>query len=126
MTSRLGAWLGRLMNRGPAAPTTPRTTTAPRGSDERAYYRTLDGATDICFLFRDCGVNGWRAYILSNLDYGPRDASSVASHRLYDSELRLHYICWSRRIATKDECKAVAKLWSDKTMDYIREGRPIS
>ena len=125
MTNRLSGLLDRLTGRGPVASPATQPSPVPRGADERIYYRTLDGTTDICFLFRDCGENGWRAYILSNLDYGRRDASAAVSHRLYDSELGLHYVCWSTRITTKDQCKAIAKLWSDKTMDYIRKGTPI-
>ena len=94
--------------------------------DERLYYRAEDGVTDIYFYFRNCGTNGWRAYILSDLDYGTRDSSAAVSHRLYDGELGLQYVCWSTPIPTKDQCKAVAKLWSEKTLDYIRKGTPIS
>jgi len=97
----------------------------PETADERAQYRTSDGSHDILFWFRSCGASGWQAYIMSEINYQNRDTSSHATHRIYDSELNLHYVCWSQRISTKAQCKSIAALWSDKTLEYIRTGRPI-
>lgn len=92
-------------------------------SDEKLFYRTKDGRYDIKFWFKNCGRSGWRAYILSNIDYGSRNSSMSTTHRLYDDTLSLYYVCWDCGIRTKNECKTVAALWSDHTINYILTGR---
>ncbi|MDR0580860.1 MAG: hypothetical protein LBG04_01960 [Holosporaceae bacterium] len=100
------------------------TATPPNAyTDERAKYRTRDGNYDIEFLFKNCGAQGWRAYILGSPGYGQRSTDAHSTHRIYDSTLNLHYICWDRKVTCKSECKKVAALWSDKTIEYIRSGR---
>jgi hypothetical protein len=95
----------------------------PEDANETAWYRTSDGQHDIKFWFKNCSPNGWRAYIMSNIDYGGRASDAHSSHRLYDSTLGLHYICWDRKILTKAQCKTVASQWSDLTINYINNGR---
>jgi hypothetical protein len=95
----------------------------PEGANETVWYRTADGQHDIKFWFKNCSPNGWRAYIMSNINYGGRASDAHSTHRLYDSTLSLHYVCWDRPIPTKAECKAVISQWSDLTIRYINEGR---
>lgn len=95
----------------------------PEDANETTWYRTRNGQHDIKFWFKNCAQNGWRAYIMSNINYGDRPSDAHSSHRLFDSNLNLHYVCWDRSISTKAECKAVAGQWSDLTIRYINEGR---
>lgn len=95
----------------------------PEDANETTWYRTSDGQHDIKFWFKNCSPNGWRAYIMSNINYGGRASDAHSTHRLFDSSLNLHYICWDCSIPTKAECKAVAGQWSDLTTRYINEGR---
>lgn len=90
---------------------------------ERLDYTTGDRSLCVDFVFMDCGpVIGWRIYIISRIDYGSRDASSHASHRLHAPRETYPYICWAGRISTLEEAKAIASLWSDATALYIRNG----
>jgi hypothetical protein len=95
----------------------------PEDLDEIAWYRTQDNRHDIKFWFRDCHREGWRAYIMSHIDYGARASDAHSTHRLLDRTLDLHYVCWDRPIATKAECQAIAVKWSELTFLYINEGR---
>ena len=96
---------------------------APESVNETIWYRTADGRHDIKFWFKHCPPNGWRAYIMSDINYGVRDTGAHATHRLFDSALNLQYICWNTAIQTKAQCKTVAAQWSDLTIKYINEGR---
>ena len=108
-------------NNRPPEPTMPQD--IPDGADQTVLYRTSDGSCDIKFWFRNCGNTGWRIYILSHLDYRRRAEDAHSTHRFYDSDLRMHYICWSQPIRTKAGCFGVAKAWGDATLRYINEGR---
>lgn len=67
------------------------------------------------------GARSWRCYIVSPLDYRGRDYSSASAHWLSDGS-PFAYICWSERIRTKDDAKAICDLWSEATERYIRRG----
>ena len=83
-------------------------------------YRTSDGLADYVFDFAQI-AGGWRGYIVSQPDYGTRQTSMAATHRLFASGR--HYICWDRPLQTLDNAKGVAALWADATQEYIRSGR---
>ena len=74
----------------------------------------------IDFLFSYGFIKGWRVYIRSQFNYGYRDTSGHATHRLWDS--RGTYICWDRRIATLDAARQIAKRWADCTALYVQSG----
>lgn len=85
------------------------------------YYRTRDGRADYGFSFQRQDDGSYRAYIRSQPDYGARDTSLHATHRLRDD--RGYYVCWSGTLRTEAEARRVAALWADKTQEYIRTGR---
>lgn len=112
---------------------------------ENNFYRTSDGLLDIEFLFVDLGTAGWRAYILSDLNYKMfdrnRSTSVTTIHRLTETDpdlLRkirnfmqttrenvdfnksIHYICWSSTINSLESMREVAKTWSEITAYYIK------
>ena len=112
---------------------------------EQNFYRTSDGSLDIEFLFVDLGaVKGWRAYILSQIDYKGRSTSCATIH--YHTELDsamvskinqfiyatrtqdrisnhpIHYICWTQKITSLESMKTIAKAWSEITAYYIKHG----
>lgn len=90
---------------------------------ERLMYLTRDGTLDIDFVFMDCGeVIGWRIYIISPINYGSRSGRSPDAHWLHEDGETYRYVCWSTRISTKNEAKAVAQLWSEATAEYIQKG----
>ena len=92
--------------------------------DQVQYYRTLDGSCDIQFGFKHF-YDGWRAYILTPLNYWHRPTDLHSTHRLYDSAHGLYYVCWTPPPSTLNAVKAVAAIWANTTMHYIRTGIPI-
>ena len=115
---------------------------------ESNFYLTSDRLLDIEFLFVDMGRStGWRAYILTNIDYKMcyflRSDSCTVVHRLteHDSGMTekinrfiresrgtneamrtIQYICWNKPIHSLSDMKTVAKTWSEITAYYIRHG----
>lgn len=98
----------------------PRYRPAPSGPGV-VYYRTKNGRKSYAFDIRDCGGAGYRVYILEEPDYGSRDSSAHATHRLQDEHGR--YVCWTDRLETVAAAREVAALWADMTEDYILHGR---
>ncbi|HCC34155.1 MAG TPA: hypothetical protein DEQ02_00360 [Ruminococcaceae bacterium] len=90
---------------------------------QRIGYTTGDRSLQMDFVFMDGGpAIGWRIYIINRMDYKARNTSFHATHRLHTSGETYDYICWAGRIATFEQAKAVASLWSDATALYIRSG----
>jgi hypothetical protein len=115
---------------------------------ENNFYRTSDGLLDIEFLFVNLGgSSGWRAYILTDINYhmfsNSRSTSCTDIHRLTEgnnelqrkvrnfmqntragsySNRTIYYICWSKTIHELDDIREVAKTWSEITAHYIRHG----
>ena len=114
---------------------------------ENNYYRTSDYLLDIEFLFVNLGTPGWRIYILSEINYkqfsASRSDSVTTIHRLTESNsdmLRkintfqrnkgrpgadstpIHYICWKYKIDSLERAREIAKMWSEITAYYIRNG----
>lgn len=86
-------------------------------------YRTKDGRADYEFSFEQQSGGDWRAYIVSQPSYGPRPTDADSTHRLTDNGRK--YVCWNRRIWSREDLKKVVALWSDRTQEYIRYGFPI-
>ena len=83
-------------------------------------YRTSDGSMYIEFGFCNLGFfRGWRVYIHEDMDYESRDASYAATHRMYQEGDRYEHICWTGKIRTFEDAKAIAKIWADSTALYI-------
>lgn len=114
---------------------------------ENNFYRTSDGLFDVEFLFVDLGEEGWRAYILTDLNYREfnrsRSTSAEIIHRLtennsdlltkirnfmqskgdpVDVNKSIYYICWSSKIYSLEDMREIAKTWSEITAYYIKHG----
>jgi hypothetical protein len=90
---------------------------------QRLSYVTYDRSLEVDFVFWDCGAAlGWRVYIITPINYGIRNTSGHATHRLHYRGDTYPCICWAGRIATLEQAKAVASLWTDATALYIRHG----
>jgi hypothetical protein len=84
------------------------------------WYRTKDGLQDYKFSFEEQSDGSWHAYILRQPEYGSRDSSQHATHRLRDGDR--YYVCWTRELWSEEDARQVAALWADKTQRYIRYG----
>ncbi len=115
---------------------------------ENNFYLTHDRSLDIEFLFLNRGAGlGWKAYILTDINYRGRCTSCGTIHRLIESDAAtketvkrfmratravgiinkpLHYICWSSTITNLDDMRNVAKTWSEITAYYIKHGGSFS
>ncbi len=96
---------------------------------EHSYetYRSSDGSLYVDFLFwnlstdgADDGLEGWRIYIYSDINYENKSTSFVDTHRLHDSGESHSYICWTNKIETLEQAKIIAALWADCTALYIK------
>lgn len=85
----------------------------------RIYYRTKDGQADYRFSI-ELRSNGYRVYILEQPSYRGRSESAWKTHRLSHGSPK--YICWTERIRSEEEAKAIAANWADRTQEYIRTG----
>lgn len=87
----------------------------------RLDYWTSDRSLVVDFVFWDLGThNGWRIYIISQIDYQGRNCSSHAAHWLHDNDDSYPYICWAGNIETLEQAKSVASLQAECTARYIR------
>ena len=60
-------------------------------------YTTRDNLRTIQFGFTNTapGATGWRAYILTPIDYLGCDDGGFITHRYQDKENNLLYVCWT-------------------------------
>jgi len=86
---------------------------------QRLDYFTGDRSMQFDFVFMHCD-DGWRAYIINEIDYGYKDDSGQATHRNHFPGDTYKHICWNTRLNTLDEAKAVASAWADITALYLR------
>lgn len=106
---------------------------------EHAYYTTKDRSLEVEFLLLHLGpARGWRAYILSDIDYkrvsSARSTAIYDIHRLtetrneryIDSARAYPYVCWNQTIRDLDTMKNVCAVWSEITAYYIRHGGSFS
>lgn len=117
---------------------------------EHCYYRTSDGSLDIEFLLVDRGASGWRAYILSPINYKKtsifRSDDISVVHRLteFDPQMikkirrfksgtglidllsPIKYICWKDKVPTLEKMRQIAGAWSEITAYYIKNGGNFS
>jgi len=95
--------------------------------DQILDYTTRDKTRVIQFGFTRSGPGaaGWRAYILSPINYRGRASDGHTSHRYHDDINKLYYVCWDPEPATFAEMKSIAAMWAELTHDYIRTGESI-
>jgi hypothetical protein len=75
------------------------------------------------FVFRYKYVDSsWRAYIVSSPSYGYRSDDMHSTHRHYDANRRLYFVCWTQPITKYDDAVTVSKMWADGTARYIDTG----
>ena len=63
--------------------------------------------------------SGYRAYIVKTPKYRNRNTDASHTHRLYDGR---HYVCWTNRVNSLADMKAIATHWSNCTRTYIEKG----
>jgi hypothetical protein len=85
-----------------------------------SFYRTKDGLADYQFSFERQPNGQWRAYILTNPNYGSRPDDGHTTHRFTDGGR--HFICWNKPLWSEAEARLVAALWSDLTQRYVQFG----
>jgi hypothetical protein len=86
-----------------------------------AKYRTADGTEDYAFRFLETERDGFRVYVISQPNYCGRSEDTHSTHRLTDSAG--WFICWTARIESYEDAKAVAKKWAEATEKYIKHGQ---
>ena len=103
------------------------------------YYLTKDKKHDVEFVFMHMGLSGWRAYIITDIDYKKRKDNFSEQHRLvdydedhwvscaccadnFDIDEELNYICWTENVYSLDKMMAIAAAWCEITFYYIRYG----
>lgn len=101
---------------------------------EHAFYMTKDRQLDVEFLLLDLGSQGWRAYILSDINYtrfnAARSRSILDTHRLseqasdrrVDPDKSYYYVCWNQPVRDLETMKNICAVWSEITAYYIRNG----
>lgn len=102
---------------------------------EHAYYRTKDKSLDIEFLLLDLGKPlGWRAYVMSDIDYKRVSAQRSddyrdthlyldnGTHRYIDKTKDWPYVCRVDPIYDLDVMRRVAGAWCKITAYYIKYG----
>ena len=63
-----------------------------------------------------------RAYIIKAPGYGNRDDGPHKTHRFYDSQRKLHYICYDPMPRNQPDALQVSAKWADHTLRYIHYG----
>ena len=63
-----------------------------------------------------------RAYIIKAPSYGNRDDGPHKTHRFYDSQRDLHYICYDPMPRNQPDALQVSAKWADHTLHYIHYG----
>jgi len=107
----------------PAEPVTVSPNISNRSQEYTLNYEANSILRNRYFNFKLKYKGGsWRAYILNSMNYGTRSSDAHSTHRLYDSELNLNYVCWSVPIQDLEQITKIAKMWADATMRYIKTG----
>lgn len=101
---------------------------------ENIHYETRSGL-GIDFLLIDLGETlGWRAYILSDIDYWmvSKERSDsftdthvyveVNRHRFIDPNKDYPYICWTKPIHSLETMHELVTMWAEITDYYIYHG----
>lgn len=102
---------------------------------EQCWYTTKDQRLEVEFLMLHLSpTRGWRAYILTDIDYKSRDRrrpvglSDTHRHfessqeRYIDADRSYPFVCWNQPIRDLDVMKNVAAVWCEITSYYIRHG----
>lgn len=110
-------------------------------------YRTKDGSLRIRFLFIDCGAaEGWRAYIMSYINYRGHSSASAAVHtiREYSTNMKnaldhyvrnyqpdyggrnYYYLCRTEKVFSLEKMVSIASVWADITSYYVKNGGDYS
>ncbi|MBQ3194706.1 MAG: hypothetical protein IJO21_07490 [Oscillospiraceae bacterium] len=102
---------------------------------EHIFYRTEYDNLEIEFLLLEISkTEGWRAYILSDIDYKrvskARSTDWHFTHLFYEADDKRYiskdksypFVCWTEPIRDLKTLKTVAAIWSELTAYYIRNG----
>lgn len=102
---------------------------------EHIFYHTQYDNLDIEFLLLEISkTEGWRAYILSDINYkrfsNTRSTDWHFTHLFYEADDKRYiskeksypFVCWDKPILDPQTLKTVAAVWSELTAYYIRNG----
>jgi hypothetical protein len=87
-------------------------------------YTTRDNIYTLRFGFLYT-IYGWRTYILTPIDYSGHPDDSQTTHRYFDDENGLFFICWHPLPTTIEEMQSVVSMWSEFTCAYINTGETM-
>ena len=89
-------------------------------------YTTQDNTCTFEFAIAPYN-EGFRAYILTPINYWGRPDDLLTTCRAYDQAQGLYYVnfYWSPLPPTIEACEAVIALWSDLTVAYIYTSETI-
>lgn len=91
-------------------------------NDDQITYRPSESASDYTFRFETQKDGTERAYIMAQPDYNGRPTDLHSTHRYYDSNLKLYYVCFDPMPTNRKAMRAVARLWAEKTEAYRLKG----
>lgn len=102
---------------------------------EHVFYTTKYDNLQIEFLFLHISPKlGWRAYILTDIDYKRFSASRSTdwhfTHRFFEADDQRYidrrrsypFVCWTSVVRDLKSIKNVAAVWAELTAYYIRNG----
>ena len=102
---------------------------------EHVFYTTKYDNLRIEFLFlRISPALGWRAYILTDIDYKRIDPARSTdwhfTHRFFEADDQRYidrqrsypFVCWTTVVRDLKSMKNVAAVWAELTAYYIRNG----
>jgi len=91
--------------------------------ETQAYTITRPFGRKMTFIFRYTYVgSSWRAYILSSPSYGNRSTGLHDTHRYFDNDKNLYYVCWTVALKRLEEIIEVSRVWARETAKYIDTG----
>ena len=91
----------------------------------KTYTITSPFGTKMSFKFKYVYINssyGWRAYIIGCPSYGYRPTDLHSTHRYYDENRGLYYVCWTVGLGRIEDMIEVSQLWARLTAKYIDYG----
>ena len=75
------------------------------------------------FTFRYSYIDSaWRAYIISSPSYGNKSTDLHNTHRYYDNNRNLYYVCWTVSLKRLEDMIEVSRVWARETAKYIDTG----
>jgi len=93
----------------------------------RFDYTSRDLNFDFSFDIKEVG-DEVRIYIVSQPSYGARSQDLHTTHRIWDRDRHMHYVCVDQDLEPGNVPDALSWMiyWAENTAEYIRSGRRFS